>query len=171
MARLLMPKATALWLLQHTKLAIQQISDFCGIHPLEIRTLSKKGTLQPINPLDTLQLTQEEISRCEQDTEQQLRLCTDIDQEIFNKQDKKKQDKVLDPTKEKGIAWVVSQHPSIPDADVASLLKVGKRDVKRVRTIVNSKAIKIEPENPVILKLCQKAALDRRINKAQSLSA
>jgi hypothetical protein len=160
-----MPKATALWLLQNTELKMQQIADFCGMHVLEVQALSKKSTLRPLSPIDTFQLTLEEIRRCEKDSNQHLQLCTNVDQEILSEKNQKKEGASLDPTKEKGIAWVIAHHPSIPDADVASLLKVGKKDVKRMRTIAESKAIKMDMENPVTLKICQKAALDRRIEK------
>jgi hypothetical protein len=161
-----MPKATALWLLQNTELKMQQIADFCGMHVLEIQALSKKSALRPLSPIDTFQLTFEEIRRCEKDASQHLQLCTNVDQEIFSEKNQKKENSNLDPVKEKGIAWVIVNHPSIPDADVASLLKVGKKDVKRMRTIAESRAIKMDTENPVTLKICQKAALDRRIGKA-----
>lgn len=165
MARVLMPKATALWLVQNTQLTTQQIGDFCDMHPLEVKTLSEKSHLQPVSPLGTLQLTQEEIRRCEQDVSQSLQLHKDIKQDMFFKSRDKKTEKELDPEKTKGIAWVILHHPQMPDADIASLLKVGKRDVRKVRTIVASKTIKMDVENPVTLKMCQQAALDRRIAK------
>ena len=165
-----MPKATALWLMQNTKLTTQQISDFCGIHPLELRTLFEKGILHPVNPLDTRQLTADEIHRCENNPELKLQLCVDLDQEIMAPNHPKKGAKPLDPVKEKGVAWIIVHYPEMPDADVASLLKTGKREIKRIRTIITSKAIQIDPENPVTLGLCKKPALDRRIHKAQKSS-
>lgn len=167
MARVLMPKATALWLMQNTQLTTQQISDFCKIHRLELGTLSKKASLHPVNPLDMQQLTSEEIRRCEDDPQRKLRLCTDLDKEMIAQKSTKKTEKSLDPIKEKGVAWMIVHYPAMPDEDMASLLKVGKRDIKRVRTIITSKAIQIESENPVTLGLCKKSSMNRRIRKGQ----
>ncbi len=164
-----MPKAVALWLLKNTKLTMRQISQFCAIHPLELNALLKKDKLHPLSPIDTMQVTADEIQRCEKDVDADLALCTLIDTECLSLSNRKKSSKKpLEPNTEKAVIWMVVNHPDVDDASVASLLKLGKKDVQKIRTMVTSKAVQIEPENPVTLKLCQQAALDRRIEKARA---
>ena len=37
---LLMPKATAVWLVENTSLTFEQIAEFCGLHPLEVQAIA-----------------------------------------------------------------------------------------------------------------------------------
>jgi hypothetical protein len=116
-----------------------------------------------------MQVTADEIQRCEKDADADLALCTLIDTECLSLSNRKKSSKKpLEPNTEKAAVWMVVNHPDVDDASVASLLKLGKKDVQKIRTMVASKAVQIEPEHPVTLKLCQQAALDRRIEKARA---
>jgi hypothetical protein len=165
-----MPKATALWLRENTRLTEQQISDFCGIHTMEINALAQKGTLVPFSPLESLQLTSDEIRRCEEDPSQSLELCTQIDQEMDLRK-KKRIDRTLTPEKAQGMAWVMTHHPNITDADIVSLLKVAKKDAQNMRSKIQSGASDLQMQDPVVLEICQKKALDRRIAKVQTSSS
>ena len=73
----LMPKATAVWLIEKTALTFTQIADFCGMHPLEIQAIADGEVAQGIvgyDPVANSQLTQEEIHRCEKNAEARLKL-------------------------------------------------------------------------------------------------
>ena len=64
----LMPKATAVWLVENTTLTFKQIADFCELHELEIQAIADGDVafnIMGISPIDTNQLTWDEIRRCE----------------------------------------------------------------------------------------------------------
>ncbi|OYV65297.1 MAG: cytoplasmic protein, partial [Acidiphilium sp. 21-66-27] len=44
----LMPKATAVWLIEKTALTFEQIADFCGMHPLEVQAIADGEVAQGI---------------------------------------------------------------------------------------------------------------------------
>jgi uncharacterized protein len=64
MALPLMPKATAVWLVENTSLSFDQIGDFCGLHPLEVQAIADGEVavqMQGLDPIVNGQLTIEEI--------------------------------------------------------------------------------------------------------------
>ena len=73
----LMPKATAVWLVENTSLAFDQVADFCKLHPLEVKAIADGDAAQGIKGLDpvlTGQLTREEITKGEADSSYKLKL-------------------------------------------------------------------------------------------------
>ena len=75
----LMPKATAIWLIDNTGLSFQQISEFCGLHELEVQGIADGEVavgMRGYDPIDNKQLTKEEISRCENDPSASLQLIS-----------------------------------------------------------------------------------------------
>ena len=69
---LLMPKATAVWLVDNTSLSFDQIAAFCALHPLEVQGVADgdvAGGIMGVNPLQNGQLTREEIEKAEADPE------------------------------------------------------------------------------------------------------
>ena len=63
----LMPKATAIWLVDNTSLSFRQIGDFCGMHELEIKGIADGDVAKGIiayNPILAGQLSREEIELC-----------------------------------------------------------------------------------------------------------
>ena len=69
--QLLMPKATAVWLVDNTSLSFEQIADFCTLHPLEVKAIADGESAQGIKGLDPIMTGQ--LSRDEIDAERQLR--------------------------------------------------------------------------------------------------
>ena len=68
----LMPKATAIWLVENTALTFKQIADFCGMHELEIKGIADGEVgmgIKGLNPMSTNQLTKEEIEIATKDPE------------------------------------------------------------------------------------------------------
>ena len=77
MRKPLMPKATAVWLIENTTLSFEQISKFCDLHALEVQGIADGDVavgMQGYDPIDNNQLTREEITRCERDTSTNLEL-------------------------------------------------------------------------------------------------
>ena len=75
MATPLMPKATAVWLVENTSLTFDQIADFCGLHALEVQAIADgevANQMQGLDPVANGQTTAEEIERCQADPEARL---------------------------------------------------------------------------------------------------
>ena len=74
----LMPKATAVWLVENTALSFDQVADFCKLHPLEVKAIADGDAAQGIkglDPIQTGQLTREEIEKAVADPESQAGSC------------------------------------------------------------------------------------------------
>ncbi len=156
MSKPVMPKATALWLIDNTKLTFAQIADFCGLHVLQIEALEegKRGTLQPVSPLLTGQLTAEEIKRCELDPNAQISLAP----VLYPPKKARKGSRYTLLSKRSdiphAILWLTRHYPHLTDAQIAGLIGTTKPTVRGVRegTHWNYKAL--TPQSPVFLGLC-----------------
>ncbi len=81
MTDLLMPKATAVWLIDNTALTFAQIADFCQLHDLEVQAIADGdvgGGIRGYDPVLNKQLSQDEITRCEADPECQTGTVNNI---------------------------------------------------------------------------------------------
>lgn len=157
----LMPKSTAVWLIDNTALTFEQIADFCNLHILEVQALAdgSVGKIAPFDPTTHSQLTKEEIIRCEQDASARLRLTTSTVEQIRQKGPKyiariKRQDRP------NGILWLVKEHPTINDKQICKLLGSTKSTVESIRnkSYKNYKALKAQ--NPIKLGLCTQIEFD-----------
>lgn len=154
MENLLMPKATALWLIHHTKLTFAQIAQFCGFHELQVNALANddKGTLQEMSPLVTGQLTEEEIKRCEADPTATLSLQT---QGIETRKKKRR----YTPLSKRAdiphtVLWLIKNFPQLTDPQICSLLGTTKNTVKSIREGTRYNIKELSPRDPVLLGLC-----------------
>jgi hypothetical protein len=152
MDRPLMPRATALWLLNHTSLTSKQISEFCDIHLLALDVLKNSNSLQELDPLVGQQLTRQEIERCECDPDARLMLNIPVSL-------KEKVRKKYTPLSKRAeiphaILWVVKNHPEIPDAKVCLLLSTTRTMVNNIRQGSYWNLENLTPKNPVLLGLC-----------------
>ena len=74
----LMPKATAIWLVENTSLTFNQIAAFCKLHPLEVKGIADGEVgagIRGHDPITSGQLTREEIAKGEADPEHELKLA------------------------------------------------------------------------------------------------
>ncbi len=74
----LMPKATAVWLVDNTSLTFEQIADFCGLHPLEVKGIADEDVAKGIkgqDPVASGQLTRDQIEKAEADPKLRLKLA------------------------------------------------------------------------------------------------
>ncbi len=172
MATPLLPKATAMWLLENTTLTFKQIGAFCGLHELEIQTLADAETLTSMRPLDPIanhQLTEAEIKRCETDPASTLKLLT------TNLPKPKSRTKgprytPLNKRSEKpdAIAWIVKNHPEVSDAQISKVIGTTKPTIGKIRDKSHWNIQNIKPRHPVELGLCSSFELDQIVKKAQS---
>ncbi len=168
MSKLLMPMATAVWLVDNTSLSFRQIARFCGLHPLEVQGIAD-GTVGSnivgLDPTQTGQLTWQEIERCQKDKSAQLELVQDeVEAKPMTKGPRytpvsKRQDK---PS---AIAWLLRHHPEFSDNQICKLIGTTKPTITAIRERTHWNIRKIQPQDPVSLGLCKQAELDELVAK------
>jgi hypothetical protein len=159
-----MPKATAVWLIDKTSLSFDQIADFVGMHPLEIQAIADGEVAQGIvgyDPIATGQLTREEIARCEARPEARLVLQEST---IVLPKQRAKGGRYTPVSKRNdrpdGIAFLMRNYPTLPDAAIAKLLGTTKDTIAKVRDKTHWNSANIKPRDPVILGLCSQGDLN-----------
>lgn len=169
MALPLMPKATAVWLIDNTALTFEQIGTFCGMHSLEVQGIADGEVAVGIvgqDPVASGQLTREEIERCEKDASVQLELRGSARQYLNNKVKGSRYTPVARrQDKPDAIAWLVKFYPDIPDSQIVKLVGTTKKTITSVRERSHWNMQNIRPRDPVLLGLCTQTALDGVIGK------
>ncbi len=165
MALPLMPKATAVWLIDNTKLTFDQIAYFCGLHPLEVKGIADGEVAVGIvgqDPIANNQLTPEEIARCEANPAANLKL---LEPTVPLARQKTKGARYTPLSKRQdrpdAIAWLLKYHPEVGDAQVQKLLGTTKATIDSVRSRTHWNAPNIKPRDPVSLGICSQSELDR----------
>ena len=165
----IMPKATAVWLVDNTALTFDQIADFCGLHALEVQGIADGEVAQGIQGFDPIangQLTRDEIKRCEADPGARLMLIkqeTTVNRRgggprytpVSRRQDKPD-----------AIAWLLRHHPELSDAQICRLVGTTKPTINAVRERTHWNMSNIRPVDPVALSLCTQVELDTAVSKA-----
>ena len=169
MRKPLMPKATASWLIENTSLSFKQISEFVGVHILEIQALADgevSSGILPRNPLENGELTQEEISRCETNSQLSLNI-KQSDIPIPNSKTKGAKYTPLSKRADKpnGIYWFIKNIPEIPDSKICKLIGTTKKTVQSLRDRSYWNMQNIRAQNPFELGLCSKEDLEKIIDK------
>jgi hypothetical protein len=173
MDRPLMPKATAVWLVENTSLTFEQIADFCGLHVLEVKGIADDEVAQGIRGMDPIGaaiLSREELARCQGDPSTRLQI---LKPKAEVKQPKKREARYTPLSKRQdrpdAIAWLLRNHPELTDQQVCKLLGTTKNTVQAVRDRTHWKSQEIRPRDPVLLELCSQTDLDAAIAKAKSM--
>lgn len=171
MAQPLMPKATAVWLVENTKLTFEQIADYCGLHKLEIQAIADGEVAIGINgmsPLTAAQLTQEEIERCEADSRTKLKMLrSDLPQTIARSKGPRYTPVTKRADKPDGIAFLIKTYPDLQDAQIARLIGTTKETITKIRDRSHWNSSNIKPRDPVFLGLCKRTDLDAALKKAE----
>ncbi|MBL8699972.1 MAG: DUF1013 domain-containing protein [Alphaproteobacteria bacterium] len=166
----LMPKATAVWLVENTGLTFEQIAEFCGMHALEVQGIADGEVAIGIvgaDPIANSQLTREEIQRCEADRKARLKLlATEIPPPMVRSKGARYTPIAKRQDKPSAIAWLLRHHPELTDAQVGRLLGTTKATIQKVRDRSHWDMQNIKPTSPVMLGLCSQNALDDAIAKA-----
>lgn len=163
----LMPKATAIWLIENTALTFSQIAEFCGLHILEIESLADgdmDSKMTGFDPIVSSQLTLEEIKRCEENPNAKLQLKSS---QYFDekKPSKKYTPKAKRQDKPDAIAWILKYYPGIPDQDICDLVGTTKVTIKAIKNKTHKNSAIIKPRSPAVLGLCSETELDFVIAK------
>ena len=171
MARLLMPKATAVWMVENTTLSFAQIADFCGLHPLEVQGIADGEVAIGIVGLDPIangQLTKEEIEKAQKDPEARLKMLKqNIPQPLPRTKGPRYTPVSKRQDKPDAVAWLVRHHPELSDAQVSKLIGTTKQTIAQVRERTHWNTANLRPRDPVLLGLCTQTDLNAAILKAR----
>lgn len=175
MSQPMMPKATALWMIENTGLSFKQIADFCGLHELEVQALADgdvMGGMAPLDPVQSGQVTAEEIKRGEGDPEARLRMVrTENPQPMTRAKGARYTPISKRQDKPEGIAWLLKNHPELSDAQICKLLGTTKSTISAVRDRTHWNSPNIRPRDPVDIGLCTYIDLTKAVEIARNRAA
>ena len=172
MKKPLMPKATAVWLIENTRLTFNQVSEFCDLHELEVQGIADGDVaigMQGYNPIDNNQLTKEEILRCERDSEAKLEL---ISSSIIDNLPPRKKDTKYTPIsfrqeKPYAILWLIKRYTNeLSDSQIAKLTGSTKNTVNAIKNGTYREAV-LETKSPMDIGLCSYEDLEKALNKTR----
>lgn len=164
----LMPKATAVWLVENTSLTFDQIAEFCDLHVLEVKGIADGDVAQGIRGLDPIsrgQITREEIETGEKDPSHKLRLA-EVGVEIPEVRRKRYTPVSLRQEKPNAVLWLLRNHPELKDSQIIRLVGTTKQTIAQVRDRSHWNAPNLSPNDPVTLGICSQIDLDQEVRKA-----
>ena len=168
----LMPKATAVWLVDNTALTFEQIAAFCGLHPLEVKEIADgevAAGIKGLDPVSTGQLTREEIARAEKDSEIRLRVLAPkvaVPSESGRRKGPRYTPLSRRQDRPNAILWLVRNHPELKDAQIMRLVGTTKSTIAQIRERTHWNAAQLQPMDPVTLGLCSQIDLDFEVARA-----
>src|SRR5690606_7921119 len=158
MTQILMPKATAVWLVDNTSLTFDQIADFCGLHPLEVKGIADGEVARDIrgaDPIGNGQLTREELDRAGADPKYRLRATQGRHADLLK--DPRKGPRYTPVSRRQdrpdAIAWFLKHHPEVTTPQIAKFLGTTKATIETVRDGLHWNKANIKPVDPVTLGL------------------
>ncbi|GLQ56846.1 DUF1013 domain-containing protein [Devosia nitrariae] len=168
--QLLMPKATAVWLVDNTALSFEQIAAFCTLHPLEVQGIADGDVaagIMGVNPIQNGQLTREEIEKAEADPNYRMKVS---DPKVRVAAAKRKGPRYTPISRRNerpnAIKWLVRNHPELKDAQIMRLVGTTKSTIEAVRENTHWNAANLTPMDPVTLGLCSQIDLDLEVKRA-----
>jgi len=167
----LMPKATAVWLVENTSLTFDQIADFCKLHPLEVKGIADGEVAAGIkghDPITSGQLTREEIAKGEADPERRLTLAV---AKVRLPEVKKQRGPRYTPLSRRqdrpnAILWLLRNHSELKDAQIMRLVGTTKTTLQAIRERTHWNSANLSPLDPVTLGLCSQLDLDMEVARA-----
>ncbi|MEE9314797.1 MAG: cell cycle transcriptional regulator TrcR [Rhizobiaceae bacterium] len=167
---LLMPKATAVWLVDNTGLTFDQIATLCSLHPLEVKSIADGDSAQGIkgvNPISNGQLSREGITECEADEDKKLEL---LEPKVKVPELKKKGPRYTPVSRRQdrpnAIQWLVRNHPELRDAQIIRLVGTTKNTINAIRDRTHWNSASLQPLDPVTLGICSQIDMDFEVTKA-----
>jgi hypothetical protein len=173
--QLLMPKATAVWLVDNTALSFEQIAAFCSLHPLEVQGVADgdvAGGIMGVNPIQNGQLTREEIDKAEADPNYRMKMS---DPKVRVPTAKRKGPRYTPISRRNerpgAIKWLLRNHPELKDAQIMRLVGTTKSTIDSVREGTHWNTANITAMDPVTLGLCSQIDLDLEVKRASKGAA
>lgn len=167
----LMPKATAIWLVENTRLTFDQIADFCGMHPLEVQGIADGDVatgIAGISPVASGLMSREMLEGAEKNPSIRLSLAGEAAHYIDTQKKKKGKYTPVARRQDKpdAISWLVKHHPELTDAQIGRLVGTTKTTIAAIRGRTHWNIQNIRPRDPVLLGLCLQTDLQAAIQKA-----
>ena len=167
----LMPKATAVWLVENTALSFDQIAEFCQMHLLEVKGIADGDVAAGIKGMDPIasgQLTREQIARAEADPDYRLRL---VESKVDIPAVKTKRGPRYTPVSRRqdrpnAVLWLLRSHPELKDSQIMRLVGTTKPTITAIRERAHWNSPNLAPQDPVTLGLCSQIDLDNEVRKA-----
>lgn len=167
----LMPKATAVWLVDNTSLTFEQIAEFCGLHNLEVKGIADGDVAAGIkgaDPITSGQLTREEIAKGEEDGSHRLELS---DHTVEVPQTTRKRAPRYTPVSRRqdrpnAVLWLLRNHDELKDSQIIRLVGTTKPTIQQIRDRTHWNSSQLQPQDPVTLGLCTQIDLDNEVQKA-----
>lgn len=170
MTELLMPKATAVWLVDNTSLSFDQIAEFCKLHPLEVKAIADGEAatgIKGLDPISTGQISRDELEACQADPNRKIKLQ---ESRIKLPSNKRKRPRYTPVSKRQdrpnAIRWLTRNHPELKDAQIIRLVGTTKNTIEAIRENTHWNSANLTPMDPVTLGLCTQIALDLEVTKA-----
>src|SRR5271154_3049337 len=169
----LMPKATAVWLVDNTALTFEQIADFCGLHPLEVKGIADEDVAKGIkgqDPVTSGQLTREQIEEAEKDPKVRLKMAPPKHKIPSVKLKRAPRYTPVSKRQDKpdAVYWILRNHPEFTDADIIKLIGTTKATIQKIRERSHWNAQNIKAVDPVTLGLCSQLELDLAVTRANA---
>jgi len=176
MTQILMPKATAVWLVDNTSLTFDQIADFCELHPLEVKGIADGEVARDIRGADPIangQLSRDELDMAEKNEKYRMKAQKSRHAELLKPVKKAPRYTPVSRRQDRpdAIAWFIRNHPEVPDSQVARLLGTTKATIDQVRNRQHWNSANIKPVDPVTLGLATQLELDAVVKKAAEKKA
>src|SRR5436190_5628263 len=172
----LMPKATAVWLVDNSSLTFEQIAEFCGLHPLEVKGIADGEVARDIRGADPIangQLSRDELDIAQANAKHHMRALKSRHAELLKPVKKAPRYTPVSRRQDRpdAIAWFVRNHPEITDAQISKLLGTTKSTIESVRSRTHWNSANIKPVDPVSLGLVGQLELDSVVKKAAEKKA
>ena len=168
----LMPKATAVWLVENTSLSFDQIADFCKLHPLEVRGIADgevAAGIKGFDPVSNGQLTREEIEKAQGDPNYRLKMAESkvkLPQVKPTRKGPRYTPVSRRQDRPNAILWLLRNHPELKDAQIMRLVGTTKSTIQQVRERTHWNSASLQPMDPVTLGLCSQIDLDFEVQRA-----
>ena len=167
----LMPKATAVWLVENTALSFEQVAEFCKLHPLEVKAIADGDAAQGIKGLDPIltgQLSRDEIEKGATDPHYRLKL---LEPKVRLPEPKRKKGPRYTPVSRRqdrpnAILWLVRNHPELKESQIMRLVGTTKSTIQAIRERTHWNASNLQPMDPVTLGMCSQLDLDLEVSRA-----
>ncbi len=172
----LMPKATAVWLVDNTALTFRQIADYCQLHELEVKGIADGDVAQGIKGLDPLaagQLSREELDKAQEDPSYRMKMSESKVEIPVTRGRKGPRYTPVSRRQDRpdAIAWLLRYHPELSDSQIMKLVGTTKPTIQAIRDRTHWNSANIKPVDPVSLSLCSQIDLDQAVTKAARKAA
>ena len=164
-----MPKATAVWLVENTKISFKQIADFCSLHELEVKGIADGDVAKGIkayNPILAGQLTREEIEACSKDSKRTIVL----NKKILDIKSEKNKPRYIPLSKRQNrpdaVTWLLKNYPQLSDGQIGKLVGSTKNTVTLIRNKNYWNSSNLSPKDPVVSNLCSQIDIKNAVDKA-----